>query len=154
MSELGCLLSRTDPERGRFLLSASAPVIFSSDFERNIAMRLVFFLVCAGWLTMIGASSFAIEVSETDSVKSNEATGEVIVQIFGRRCEYHREDVETALRPFNGVRQVKFLNDLARCWYGISPIARRQNSLPTRYIGRLRQAGTARRGWIGVREHL
>ncbi|THJ12439.1 MAG: cation transporter [Nitrospira sp. CG24C] len=111
MSELGCLLSRTDPERGRFLLSASAPVIFSSDFERNIAMRLVFFLVCAGWLTMIGASSFAIEVSETDSVKSNEATGEVIVQIFGRRCEYHREDVETALRPFNGVRQVKFLND-------------------------------------------
>jgi hypothetical protein len=74
-------------------------------------MRLVFFLVCAGWLTMSGASSFAIEVSETDSVKSNEATGEVIVQIFGRMCEYHREDVETALRAFKIVRRVEFLND-------------------------------------------
>jgi hypothetical protein len=74
-------------------------------------MRLAFFLVLAGWLTMIGTSSFATEVSETDSVESKAATGEVIVQIFGRMCEYHREDVEAALLPFNRVRQVKFLND-------------------------------------------
>jgi copper chaperone CopZ len=73
-------------------------------------MRLLFLLILATCLT-IGTSSFAIEVSETDSVKANEATGEVIVQIFGRMCEYHVEDVEAALRPFNGVRQVKFLND-------------------------------------------
>lgn len=74
-------------------------------------MRLVFFLVLAGWLTMTGTSSFATEVSETDSVESKAAAGEVIVQIFGRMCEYHREDVERALRVFNTVRQVEFLND-------------------------------------------
>jgi hypothetical protein len=74
-------------------------------------MRLVFFLVLAGWLAMIATSSFATEVSETDPLESKAAAGEVIVQIFGRMCEYHREDVEAALRPFNRVRQVKFLND-------------------------------------------
>jgi hypothetical protein len=74
-------------------------------------MRLVFFLVCAVWWMMLGTSSFAAEVSETDSIESKAVAGEVIVQIFGRMCEYHREDVEAALRPFNGVRQVKFLND-------------------------------------------
>ena len=74
-------------------------------------MRPVFFLICAGWFTMIGTSSFATEVSETYSVKSNAAAGEVIVQIFGRMCEYHREDVEAALRAFRVVQQVEFLND-------------------------------------------
>ena len=73
-------------------------------------MRRVCFLVLAGWL-MIGTASFATEVSRTDSVESNRAASEVIVQIFGRMCEYHREDVEAALRTFNTVRQVKFLND-------------------------------------------
>jgi hypothetical protein len=34
-----------------------------------------------------------------------------IIQIYGRMCEYHREDVEGALRPFSVVRQVEFLND-------------------------------------------
>jgi hypothetical protein len=35
----------------------------------------------------------------------------VIVQIGGRYCEYHREDVEGALRRFPAVQQVEFLND-------------------------------------------
>jgi hypothetical protein len=74
-------------------------------------MKLVFFFALAVWLAMIATSSFAAEVSETDSLESKAAAGEVIVQIFGRMCEYHREDVEAALLPFSRVRQVKFLND-------------------------------------------
>lgn len=74
-------------------------------------MRRVFFLALAGWWMMIGVASFAAEVPETDSVESKTLTGEAIVQIFGRMCEYHREDVEAALRAFNRVRQVDFLND-------------------------------------------
>jgi len=60
---------------------------------------------------MLGTSSFAAEVSETDSLESKAAAEEVIVQIFGRMCEYHRENVEAALLPFSRVRQLKFLND-------------------------------------------
>jgi len=63
-------------------------------------MRWVFFLALAGCL-MVGTSSFATGIPKNDSVESNRATSEVIVQIFGRMCEYHREDVETALRAFN-----------------------------------------------------
>lgn len=43
--------------------------------------------------------------SQTDAV------GQVIVQIGGRFCEYHREDVEGALRRYPVVQQVEFLND-------------------------------------------
>ncbi len=60
---------------------------------------------------MVGTSSFAAETPETESVESKTAAGEAIVQIFGRMCEYHREDVGTALRAFKTVRQVEFLND-------------------------------------------
>ena len=73
-------------------------------------MRLVLYLVLTGWL-MVGTASFAAEVPRTDSVESNRAASEVIVQIFGRMCEYHREDVESALRGFKTVRQVEFVND-------------------------------------------
>jgi hypothetical protein len=73
-------------------------------------MRRVFFLALAGWL-MVGTASFASGDPEADSVESKTAAGQAIVQIFGRMCEYHREDVETALRAFNTVRQVEFLND-------------------------------------------
>jgi hypothetical protein len=73
-------------------------------------MRLVFFPVIAGWL-MVGTSSFSAGLPGTDSVESNRAASEVNVQMFGRMCEYHLEDVEAALRTFNRVRQVEFLND-------------------------------------------
>jgi hypothetical protein len=73
-------------------------------------MRLVLYLVLAGGL-MVGTASFAAEIPRADSVESNRAASEVIVQIFGRMCEYHREDVERALRVFNRVQQVQFLND-------------------------------------------
>jgi hypothetical protein len=73
-------------------------------------MRHVFFLALVWW-SMVGTASFATGVPRIDSVESNRAASEVIVQIFGRMCEYHREDVEAALRAFNTVRQVEFLND-------------------------------------------
>jgi hypothetical protein len=74
-------------------------------------MRWVFFLAMSGWLTMVGASSFSAVIPQTDSVESNREASEVVVQIFGRMCEYHRKDVEGALRAFNTVKQVEFLND-------------------------------------------
>lgn len=60
---------------------------------------------------MLETASFATGITRTDSVESNRAASEVLVQIFGRMCEYHREDIEAALRRFNRVRQVEFLND-------------------------------------------
>ena len=73
-------------------------------------MRQICFLALTGCL-MVGAASFAIGAPKTDSEDSTTSAGKVIVQIFGRMCEYHRQDVEEALRAFNGVRQVEFLND-------------------------------------------
>ncbi len=40
-----------------------------------------------------------------------QGTNHAIVQIGGRQCEYHRSDVEGALRRFDAVRQVEFLNN-------------------------------------------
>jgi copper chaperone CopZ len=74
-------------------------------------MRRVFILALAGWLMIGGTASFATEVPRTDLGESSQVGTEVIVQIYGRMCEYHRKDVEGALRTFNGVRQVDFLND-------------------------------------------
>jgi hypothetical protein len=70
----------------------------------------VLFLALA-WCLIVETASFATETPRTNSADSNMAATEVIVQVFGRMCEYHREDVEGALRAFNTVRQVKFLND-------------------------------------------
>ena len=60
---------------------------------------------------MLETSSFAAEIPAAESVKSKTPASEVIVKIFGRMCESHREDVEAALRAFSMVRQVKFLNN-------------------------------------------
>jgi hypothetical protein len=73
-------------------------------------MRRVFFLALAGW-SKVGTASFAAGVPETDSVESKTPAGQTIVEIFGRMCHYHREDIEGALHAFNMVRHVEFLND-------------------------------------------
>jgi len=73
-------------------------------------MRRLFMFALACW-TMIGTASFAAGAPENESVESKPAAGEAIVQIFGRMCEYHREDVEAALRAFKTVHQVEFLNN-------------------------------------------
>lgn len=82
-------------------------------------MRQVLFLVFAGWWMVIGIASFAAEVPGTDSVEPKTSAGQAIVQIFGRMCEYHREDVEATLRAFMTVRQVEFLNNhgTVLVWY-------------------------------------
>ena len=73
-------------------------------------MRRLFMLALACWMT-IGTASFSAGAPEPESVETKPAAGEAIVQIFGRMCEYHREDVEAALRAFKTVRQVEFLNN-------------------------------------------
>ncbi len=73
-------------------------------------MKRLFMLAWAGWM-MIGAVVCASESVENPFMESKPVVGEVIVQIFGRMCEYHREDVETTLRGFKIVRQVEFLNN-------------------------------------------
>ncbi len=73
-------------------------------------MKRLVMLAWAGWM-MVGMVAYAGEPLETQAMESKLAGGEVIVQIFGRMCEYHREDVEAALRGFNIVQQVEFLNN-------------------------------------------
>ena len=73
-------------------------------------MRRLFMCALACWM-MIGNASFAARAPENESVETKPAASETIVQIFGRMCEYHREDVEAALRAFKTVRQVEFLNN-------------------------------------------
>ncbi|MDO8358092.1 MAG: hypothetical protein Q7U76_17075 [Nitrospirota bacterium] len=73
-------------------------------------MRRLFMFALACWV-MTGAVSFAGVDQDNESVESKPAASEAIVQIFGRMCEYHREDVEAALRAFKTVRQVEFLNN-------------------------------------------
>jgi len=111
-------------------------------------MTRVLFIAIAGWLMMLGTSSFASWAPETESVESKTSTDEVIVRIFGRICEYHREDVEGAIRVFSTVRQVEFLNDHGTVLVGYRPAARRPSSLLTQCIAHSRQAGIARRGSI------
>lgn len=58
------------------------------------------------------AVQVADEVPEFEQAEpQTDTVGQVIVQIGGRFCEYHREDVEGALRSYPVVRQVEFLND-------------------------------------------
>lgn len=45
------------------------------------------------------------------SVPEDVSVNQVIVQIGGRFCEYHREEVEGALRRFSAVQEVEFLNN-------------------------------------------
>ncbi|MGH7181341.1 MAG: hypothetical protein ACREJN_05120 [Nitrospiraceae bacterium] len=84
-------------------------------------MLHVYVIAIAGWLMMLGISSFAAGAPETESVESKTPTDEVIVQIFGRRCEYHRKDVEGALRVFSTIREVEFLNDHGTVLVGYQP---------------------------------
>ncbi|MGA6827902.1 hypothetical protein ACO9S2_09845 [Nitrospira sp. NS4] len=70
------------------------------------------------WVVMMAVSFCIPAYAEThqESIPSAGQGGEagmshVIVQIGGRYCEYHREEVEGALRRFPEVQEVKFLND-------------------------------------------
>ena len=98
-------------------------------------------LALAGWLTMVGMPSFAVEIPEVESVGSKTPADQIIVQIFGRMCEYHREEVEAALRAFDTVRQVEFLNDHGTVLVGYQP----GNETPEQFAGAVHRALTS--GW-------
>ncbi len=63
----------------------------------------------------ISASAVAVVLAEdiprTTSSPTAGEVKQVIVQIYGRMCEYHRADVEQALRRFDAVQAVEFLNN-------------------------------------------
>lgn len=53
----------------------------------------------------------AQEAPQSATVLEEASVNQVIVQIGGRFCEYHRDEVEGALRRFSAVQAVEFLND-------------------------------------------
>jgi hypothetical protein len=57
------------------------------------------------------ASVQAEEAPQSVPMPEEASVSQVIVQIGGRFCEYHREEVEGALRRFPTVRVVEFLNN-------------------------------------------
>jgi hypothetical protein len=100
----------------------------------------MFFIALAAWL-IGGTASFATEVPRTDFGKSSQVGTEVIVQIYGRMCEYHRKDVEGALRGFSTVRQVEFLNDHGTVLVQYQP----GSETPEQYAGAVDRAVAS--GW-------
>ena len=57
------------------------------------------------------ASVQAEEALQSVPMPEEASVSQIIVQIGGRFCEYHREEVEGALRLFQTVQAVEFLND-------------------------------------------
>lgn len=67
------------------------------------------FAIMLSLLLLVGL----IRAAEADDVPSRTASAtrhEVIVQIGGRMCEYHRSDVQQALGRFPEIQAVEFLN--------------------------------------------
>lgn len=73
-------------------------------------MRSAFLVMAFAALMQHAAMNMVLTADASPDV-SGEPANQVIVQIYGRMCEYHREDVEAALRAFSAIRQVEFLND-------------------------------------------
>lgn len=74
---------------------------------RRVMTLLVFCLMVGPALGQGRPTEIA---AEPEPGASAQAGQEVIVQIGGRLCEYHRQDVDSALRRFAAVQQVEFLN--------------------------------------------
>ncbi len=74
-------------------------------------MRWVLFFTLIKWIQVIRASLFAANTPRNDSVESNSAESGNIITCFSLRRDYQREDVGEALRAFNIVHQLEFLND-------------------------------------------
>jgi hypothetical protein len=67
-------------------------------------------MLMAGWLSATVQAEVALKGFSSEEV-SLEPIAQVIVQIGGRFCEYHRHEVEEALRRYPSVQMVDFLND-------------------------------------------
>ncbi|MBI5411396.1 MAG: cation transporter [Nitrospirae bacterium] len=75
---------------------------------RRVMALLVFCLMVGS--ALVGQGRPAESAAEPELGVHAQAGREVIVQIGGRHCEYHRQDVDRALRRFASVKQVEFLN--------------------------------------------
>ncbi|TKB82165.1 MAG: hypothetical protein E8D45_00910 [Nitrospira sp.] len=67
------------------------------------------FAIMLSLLQLVGL----VRAAESDEATSRTASSdeqEVIVQIGGRMCEYHRSDVQRALTRFSEIQAVEFLN--------------------------------------------
>lgn len=66
----------------------------------------------AMWLSIcLPVQAEEAQPAATVPEQKDAADSQVIVQIGGRFCEYHRDEVEGALRRFPTVQAVEFLND-------------------------------------------
>jgi len=71
------------------------------------------YLSLVGVWVMLAAGSLVVHAEDRRVVApsvEDRRIGEAIVQIGGRFCEYHRQDVDGALRRFVAVQHVEFLN--------------------------------------------
>jgi hypothetical protein len=64
----------------------------------------------AAWMSVCAPAQAGDEL-QTSTVPEESSVSQIIVQIGGRFCEYHREEVEGALRRVPTVQAVEFLND-------------------------------------------
>ena len=76
---------------------------------KRMWLSLAFAFSALGMCAPVQATDGSLPHNVPD-LRSDEV-GQVVIQIGGRFCEYHREDVEGALRRYAGVRSVEFLND-------------------------------------------
>lgn len=75
--------------------------------QRNIVAG--WFAIMLSLLQIVGLIR-AAEADEGPSRTASATGHEVIVQIGGRMCEYHRADVQQALTRFSEIQAVEFLN--------------------------------------------
>jgi len=71
----------------------------------------LFLLIWMGAGADFQADVRAEDMRMADAEPVTEGQKETIVQILGPRCEYHRAEVEGALRRFDAVHAVRFLNN-------------------------------------------
>ncbi len=101
-----------------------------------------------GMLSLGPVAQAADEVPASGQTQPQaDAAGQVIVQIGGRFCEHHREDVEGALRRHPVVQQVEFLND-----HGTVLVRYRADSVPpvqlAESVERALASGIGCKAWV------
>lgn len=67
-------------------------------------------ILCMAMAILSAAAAAAVRAEAPAGARALDKD-QAIVQIGGRHCEYHRSEVEEALRRFDAVQQVDFLNN-------------------------------------------
>lgn len=106
------------------------------------------------WSGLIFLVSLSAPVHSTAEALSSDLVepvpgevNEVIVQIGGRYCEYHRADVESALRRYEAVSRVEFLNDHGTVLVGYQPAGVRPVQL-AESVERALAMGIGCKAWV------